>query len=31
LHKCFNAISAQSNPEHIKDFTGKNSRKLLNL
>jgi aminocarboxymuconate-semialdehyde decarboxylase len=31
LNKCFNAISAQPNPEHIKDFTGKNSRKLLNL
>lgn len=31
LSKGFNAISAQANPDHIKDFTGKNSRKLLHI
>jgi predicted TIM-barrel fold metal-dependent hydrolase len=31
LTKCFNAVSAQADPERIKGFTEKNSRKLLNL
>jgi predicted TIM-barrel fold metal-dependent hydrolase len=31
LDKCFNAVSAQPDPEHIKRFTGKNSRKLLSI
>lgn len=31
LNKCFNAVAAQADPEHIKSFTERNSRKLLNL
>ena len=31
LDKGFNSIMAQPDPEHIKSFTEKNSRKLLNL
>jgi predicted TIM-barrel fold metal-dependent hydrolase len=31
LRKCFAAIEKQSNPEHVKSFTEKNSRTLLNL
>jgi predicted TIM-barrel fold metal-dependent hydrolase len=31
LKKCFSAVSAQVDPERIKGFTEKNSRKLLNL
>jgi predicted TIM-barrel fold metal-dependent hydrolase len=31
LKKAFNAISLQANPEHVKSFTEKNSRRLLHL
>jgi predicted TIM-barrel fold metal-dependent hydrolase len=31
LTKCFNAVAAQSNPEHVKSFTERNSRRLLHL
>lgn len=31
LNKAFDAISAQENPEHIKSFTGENSRRLLHI
>jgi predicted TIM-barrel fold metal-dependent hydrolase len=31
LKKAFNAISLQANPEHVKNFTEKNSRRLLHL
>lgn len=31
LNKCFSAVDKQSNPAHIKSFTEKNSRALLNL
>jgi predicted TIM-barrel fold metal-dependent hydrolase len=31
LHKAFNAISMQANPEQVKSFTEKNSRRLLHL
>jgi aminocarboxymuconate-semialdehyde decarboxylase len=31
LNKCFAAIDQQSNPAHLKSFTEKNSRKLLNI
>jgi len=31
LHKAFNAISLQANPEQVKSFTEKNSRCLLHL
>src|SRR5262245_33206178 len=31
LNKALAAISAQKNPEHIKSFTGKNSRQLLHI
>jgi predicted TIM-barrel fold metal-dependent hydrolase len=31
LSKGFAALSAQANPDHIKSFTGKNSRRLLHI
>jgi len=31
LKKCFRAVSAQADPDRLKSFTEKNSRKLLNL
>jgi len=31
LKKCLVAVESQANPEHVKSFTEKNSRKLLNL
>ena len=31
LKKCFVAVEQQSNPEHVKSFTEKNSRKLLHI
>jgi len=31
LHKAFNAISLQANPEEVKRFTEKNSRQLLHI
>ena len=31
LGKAFTAISLQSNPEHVKSFTEKNSRRLLHI
>jgi predicted TIM-barrel fold metal-dependent hydrolase len=31
LTKCFNAVAGQSNPEHVKSFTERNSRRLLHL
>jgi predicted TIM-barrel fold metal-dependent hydrolase len=31
LKKAFNAISLQANPEHVKSFTEKNSRRLLHI
>src|SRR5262245_6480848 len=31
LKKAFDAISAQADPEHIKSFTGENSRRLLHI
>jgi len=31
LHKAFRAISLQANPEHVKSFTEKNSRRLLRI
>jgi predicted TIM-barrel fold metal-dependent hydrolase len=31
LRKCFAAVNAQTNPQHIKGFTEKNSRRLLHL
>jgi predicted TIM-barrel fold metal-dependent hydrolase len=31
LNQCFAAIDKQSNPAHVKSFTEKNSRKLLNI
>jgi hypothetical protein len=31
LSKGFAALSAQADPEHVKSFTEKNSRRLLHL
>jgi predicted TIM-barrel fold metal-dependent hydrolase len=31
LNKCFAAVEKQANPEHVKTFTEKNSRKLLGI
>jgi predicted TIM-barrel fold metal-dependent hydrolase len=31
LTKALTAVSAQTNPEHVKSFTEKNSRRLLRL
>ena len=31
LNKCFTAVNGQKTPAHVKSFTGRNSRELLNL
>ena len=31
LNKCFAGVNGQTNPAHVKSFTDKNSRQLLNL
>jgi predicted TIM-barrel fold metal-dependent hydrolase len=31
LKKCLAAVAKQSNPEHVKSFTDKNSRRLLHI